>query len=140
MILLLMTLIAAPASAQSRSKKLARGTVNFLTGWVEIPKNIYDKTIEEDALSGLTLGLSGGIGMFLIRTGTGLYEIVTFPIPVPENYQAILEPEFVFNNEDKRVTRRSNDGKRSNKPTESSTRKSSRVESFEVGGISVEGD
>ena len=121
-------LIVPTASAQSSARKLIRGTVNLLTGWIEIPKNIYKITVEEDIKSGLTLGLSAGIGMFVIRTGTGVYEIVTFPLPVPENYQAILEPEFVFNKEGGQGIRRSNDCQRSNIIAESGTRKGSRIE------------
>ena len=83
-------------SVQTRSKKLARGTINTCTGWVEIPKNIYDTTVETNLTSGITSGLIGGIGMAIVRTGSGLYEMVTFPFPCPENYQIILEPEFVL--------------------------------------------
>ena len=81
--------------AQSRTRKFKRGTINLLTGWVEIPKNIYDVTVESSLARGLTMGLSGGIGKSIVRTGSGVYEIVTFPFPCPENYRVILEPEFV---------------------------------------------
>lgn len=84
--------------AQNRRIKLKRGAINLATGWVEVPKNVYDKTVEESWIKGVTSGLIGGIGMSIVRTGTGLYEIITFPFPCPEKYQVILEPEFVLNN------------------------------------------
>ena len=82
--------------AQDPAKKLGRGLANILTGWVELPKNIYDTSVEENVLSGLTMGLAKGVGMTIVRTGAGVYEAVTFPFPIPEDYQPVLEPEFVF--------------------------------------------
>jgi len=84
------------ALAQNKSTKLKRGAINLATGWIEVPKNIYDKTVEESWVTGITAGLAGGIGMSIVRTGTGLYEIITFPWACPEDYQVILEPEFVI--------------------------------------------
>ena len=92
MILLQSTTLAA----QTRKRKLLRGAVNTLTGWIELPKNIYDKTVEDNLATGLTAGLIGGVGMSVVRTGTGVYEVITFPVPCPENYEPILEPEFVL--------------------------------------------
>jgi putative exosortase-associated protein (TIGR04073 family) len=76
--------------------KLGRGVANALTGWVELPKNIYSTTIEENALSGMTLGLAKGAGMSIVRTSTGIFEVATFPFPLPEDYKPVLEPEYVF--------------------------------------------
>ena len=88
--------MATQAYAQDPAKKLGRGLANILTGWVELPKNIYDTSVEENVLSGLTMGLAKGVGMTIVRTGAGVYETVTFPFPIPEDYQPVLEPEFVF--------------------------------------------
>ena len=88
--------MATQAFAQDPAKKLGRGLANILTGWIELPKNIYDTSVEENVLSGLTMGLAKGVGMTIVRTGAGVYETVTFPFPIPEDYQPVLEPEFVF--------------------------------------------
>lgn len=82
--------------AQDAFTKLGRGIANTLTGWVEIPKNVYTTSVEDNPLAGVTLGLAKGAGMTLVRTGAGIYEIVTFPFPLPEAYKPILEPEYVF--------------------------------------------
>lgn len=82
--------------AQDSFTKLGRGVANTLTGWVELPKNIYKTSVEDNALAGITLGLARGAGMTIVRTGAGIYEIVTFPFPLPEDYKPILEPEYVF--------------------------------------------
>ena len=91
--------IATSSFAQDPAKKLGRGIANILTGWVEIPKNIYNTSIEANPLVGLTVGTAKGIGMSIVRTGAGVYELITFPFPLPEDYMPILEPEFVFQTE-----------------------------------------
>ncbi|MDD4202654.1 MAG: exosortase system-associated protein, TIGR04073 family [Candidatus Omnitrophica bacterium] len=88
--------LASTCYAQDPGKKLLRGLANVVTGWVELPKNIYDQSVEENVLSGLTVGLAKGVGMTIVRTGAGVYETVTFPFPIPEDYAPVLEPEYVF--------------------------------------------
>lgn len=98
-IIIAMIGIATQSYAQDPAKKLGRGLANIVTGWVELPKNIYDTSVEENILSGLTMGLAKGVGMTIVRTGAGVYETVTFPFPIPEDYQPVLEPEFVLSGE-----------------------------------------
>lgn len=98
-IIIAMIGIATQSYAQDPAKKLGRGLANVVTGWVELPKNIYDTSVEENILSGLTMGLAKGVGMTIVRTGAGVYETVTFPFPIPEDYQPVLEPEFVLSGE-----------------------------------------
>lgn len=88
--------IASTSYAQDPGKKLMRGLANIVTGWVELPKNVYETSVEDNVFSGLTIGLAKGIGMTIVRTGAGIYETVTFPFPIPEDYAPVLEPEFVF--------------------------------------------
>ena len=98
-IILVMALVLCSANvgfAQDPAKKLGRGLGNILTGWVELPKNIYDTSVQQNVLAGLTMGLAKGVGMTIVRTGAGAYETVTFPFPLPENYKPLIEPEFVF--------------------------------------------
>jgi len=94
--LLMVFCLTANVYAQDPGKKLVRGVANILTGWVELPKNIYETTVEDNILAGLTIGLAKGVGMTIVRTGAGIYETVTFPFPIPEDYAPVLEPEFVF--------------------------------------------
>ena len=99
--LMLIVGMATQGYAQDPSKKLVRGLGNILTGWIELPKNIYETSVEDNVLSGLTIGLAKGVGMTIVRTGAGVYETVTFPFPIPEGYKPVLEPEFVFSNSSK---------------------------------------
>ena len=90
-------LVTSVCYANDAFTKLGRGVANTLTGWVELPKNIYDTSVQENnAFAGMTLGLAKGAGMTIVRTGAGIYEIATFPFPLPEDYKPILEPEYVF--------------------------------------------
>ena len=47
--------IATASYAQDMGKKIYRGLANILTGWIELPKNIYDTSVEDNVLSGLTI-------------------------------------------------------------------------------------
>ncbi len=91
--------LSTPSYAQDAFKKLGRGVVNTLTGWIEVPKGIVDESKESNAFAGLTVGTIKGFGLGLVRTGAGIYEAVTFPFPIPEGYEPIVKPEFVYSAE-----------------------------------------
>lgn len=76
-----------------------RGTINTVTGWVEIPKRIHETSLSDGALAGFTWGLLRGLGHGFIRTAAGLYELVTFPFPAPPGYTPVIQPEYVFADE-----------------------------------------
>lgn len=80
--------------------KLLRGTVNLLTGWVEVPKRMYETTERRGAGPGFTWGLARGLGYGFVRTAGGIYEITTFPVPAPPDYQPVMRPVFAFVSED----------------------------------------
>ena len=82
--------IALPVFAEEGSviekmgKKLGRGIVNIVTGWVELPMNIYDTSVTtNNPLMGITYGTIKGLGMAVVRTGAGAYDTVTFLFPMP---------------------------------------------------------
>nr|MBP6943473.1 exosortase system-associated protein, TIGR04073 family [Candidatus Omnitrophota bacterium] len=52
-----------------------------------------------NVFTGLTVGTIKGLGLGLVRTGAGIYEAVTFPFPIPEGYEPIVKPEFVYSAE-----------------------------------------
>lgn len=76
--------------------KMGRGIVNVLTGWVEIPKNIAKQWRETDPFTGFVLGTLKGIGWGFGRTIAGVYEVVTFPFPIPRDYAPVMQPEFIL--------------------------------------------
>ena len=91
---------AAPLSVVSVKQrwtpadKLTRGLGNGLFGFLEIPRQIFNTSQEDSWLAGLTVGVFKGVGYSVARMGTGVYEIVTFPIPLPEDYRPLIRPEY----------------------------------------------
>lgn len=96
LVILLISNAASVCYAQDAPKKLERGLVNIITGWVELPKNIYQTSKETNILAGVTIGLAKGLGMTVVRTGAGIYDTATFPFPLPKEYKPLLEPEYVM--------------------------------------------
>lgn len=88
----------AQSAFEKSMRKFGRGIANTVTGWIEIPKQIYEVSKEDNIGLGLTYGLAKGVGMSIIRTGSGVVDVVTFPFPI-NDYDPLLEPEFVFEQE-----------------------------------------
>lgn len=84
--------MGAPASADP-VEKAARGTINVLTGWLEIPKVVYEDSVNENPLFGMTFGILHGAAGAVYRTGSGLIDIVTAPF---KPYDVHIVPEYVF--------------------------------------------
>ena len=76
--------------------KLFRGIANAATGWMEIFKQISITWDQSGPGTGLSWGLVKGVGYAVARSMAGAYEIVTFPLPVPEDYKPIIQPEYVL--------------------------------------------
>jgi putative exosortase-associated protein (TIGR04073 family) len=76
--------------------KLGRGVVNILTGWVEIPRNIAKEWRRTDPFTGTVIGLFRGAGWAVARTFVGFYEVISFPFPVPREYEPIMQPEYIL--------------------------------------------
>jgi putative exosortase-associated protein (TIGR04073 family) len=74
--------------------KLMRGVGNLFLGFIELPRNIFNTTQEENILAGLTLGTFKGIGYTAVRMGAGAYDTLTFFVPLPEGYRPLIEPEY----------------------------------------------
>jgi len=89
--------LAAPAYCDDALRKLGRGISNVLTFPFEIPEQARRVNDTDGPVAALTYGMLKGIVMSGIRAVTGVYEIATFPIPVPRDYRPILnDPEFLF--------------------------------------------
>jgi putative exosortase-associated protein (TIGR04073 family) len=92
-------LAAAPSAhaADSPWTKFGRGFQNTLSGWMEI---FYQPSvIHAEGKSwpvALPAGLLKGIPWGIARTGAGIYELVTFPFPVPEGYKPLMRPESIL--------------------------------------------
>jgi putative exosortase-associated protein (TIGR04073 family) len=74
-------------------RKLGRGFSNLLFGIVEVPNQISKVGAEHGGGAASTYGVGKGIWNWFGREGVGLYEIITFPLPI-RRYRPIILPEF----------------------------------------------
>ena len=79
--------------------KGVRGAANIATGWLELPKQIYQTSREDGWRRGVVIGPFKGIGMTLVRTLTGVGELATFFVAFPNFYAPWFEPAYVWQKE-----------------------------------------
>jgi putative exosortase-associated protein (TIGR04073 family) len=82
-----------PPSGQNALRKLGRGIANVLFGIVEVPNQIT-KAAAEHGGGGIPYGIGKGFVRWFGREVTGVYDVVTFPVPFPKGYKPIMKPEF----------------------------------------------
>ena len=96
-IFLLLLAMSSQAYCQDPLKKLGRGACNVVTFPFELPEQIQRVNNQDGPMAAWTYGLIKGIGMMGVRAMVGVYEVATFPIPLPKDYKPILtDPEFIF--------------------------------------------
>lgn len=102
--------ISGTSFADDAVKKLERGLSNIVTSPIEIINGIKEAKAQGEKTgsilpsggvdSAILWGIPNGIGRMLIRALVGIYEVATFPIPIPSEYKPILrnidDPEFFF--------------------------------------------
>ena len=94
-ILVFSSLSYAQVDVDGPMRKLGRGLANIATCPMEIAKQVGDANYEDGPVAALTYGFIKGLFMTGVRAVVGGYEVVTFPIPFPKNYDPILrDPEF----------------------------------------------
>jgi putative exosortase-associated protein (TIGR04073 family) len=74
-------------------RKLGRGMLNAteFTRMGELRRSLEQTALWENTDATYTTGFLRGLNRSLMRTGVGLYEIVTFPIP---SYDPVFLPEY----------------------------------------------
>ncbi|MBN2453793.1 MAG: exosortase system-associated protein, TIGR04073 family [Candidatus Omnitrophica bacterium] len=95
-IFMLAAAFTGPAYCNDMFKKLSRGVCNIGT----FPSEVYFQYVKvaqsDGIIASLTWGILKGVCMSGVRLAAGVYEVVTFPFPIPEDYEPILtDPEFV---------------------------------------------
>ena len=91
----LLVLQLQSAHAEGPVDKLGRGIANVVTSPFEIFKGMGEANEKDGIFAGVTTGLLKGTVDTVKRCAVGVYEVVTFPIPIPADYDPILEqPEY----------------------------------------------
>ena len=82
--------------------KLGRGFRNVFSGPFEVAKYMileaeHAKWDYMGSFFGVFYGSFKGAGLGAARMGSGLFDILTFPVPFPPDYESIIQPErFTF--------------------------------------------
>jgi len=95
-LLILLVFTASPAHAEDMVYKLSRGLTNLITGWGELAVQLVASQQDHNAVTGTFAGLFRGLYFTVARELTGVYDVVTFPIPLPANYEPLWKPATVF--------------------------------------------
>ena len=77
-------------------RKLGRGVANVVTAPLELAREPFLVKERDGMIASLSIGVVRGIGMTVVRAAAGVIEAVTFPIPIPKNFEPLLKPEFVY--------------------------------------------
>ena len=76
-------------------KKLGRGLANTAFGWTDFFKTIEEVGDKQNFVAGITWGPVYGLARAVQRTGAGVVEVVTFPLPAPNSeFEPMVSPEF----------------------------------------------
>jgi putative exosortase-associated protein (TIGR04073 family) len=87
-----------PTGFEKSLTKLGRGLSNIMFGWAELPMT-FDRKLKEGKPFAYLFGVVPVLGTAraFMRTGTGFYEVVSFPFTDKSvNYEAVLEPDYIF--------------------------------------------
>jgi len=97
MILILCFILPGAAKADNPLTKLGRGLTNIVTApgeyITQMPPSVEATS---DYLSALFVDIFRGTGFTVFRAVLGVYDVVTFPLPIPKKYEPLYEPETIF--------------------------------------------
>lgn len=83
-----------PSNDQGPTRKLGRGISNLVWGVAEFPVSITTVNTNEGNSAAAGYGVVRGVGRSLMRIGAGVFEILTFPVPVVRGtYFPVLESD-----------------------------------------------
>ena len=87
---------ASTSFAGNPLKKLGRGAANIITSPYEVIYRIGEVNKESGPVAAVTWGVLNGAYRFALRAVVGVYEVITFPLPIlPNDYEPIIkDPEF----------------------------------------------
>ena len=98
--LLLVAAMILFASGEARAEdsldKLGRGLTNVITCPGEYIVQFYVSSEGNNPLKAFFGTIVNGTIGTLTRAGAGVYDIATFPLPLPRDYSPVLMPETIF--------------------------------------------
>lgn len=98
-----LTLLASltPAYAKTPADKLTRGMANICGGFIlEIPQTMGEEwKLSNNAAIGCLVGFFKGAILGICRLGSGLWDLLSFPVAAPSDYEPLFKPDYVFDKE-----------------------------------------
>lgn len=82
-------------AGDSPASKFGRGLCNVAVSPGEYVVQTAKLMKDHDPVTAYFGGLAQGTCWMLGRIGIGLYELVTFPVPVPQGYKPVMDPPTV---------------------------------------------
>lgn len=76
--------------------KLGRGIANVATCLGEIPRVVSIIDRKDGLVAASTVGLVEGVWRTALRAVAGVYEVATFYVEIPDGFEPLIKPEFVF--------------------------------------------
>ena len=76
--------------------KFGRGMANIVISPMELYAQPVLLAKDNDITVAIFGGLLKGIAMFVAREVVGVYEVITFPVPLPKGYRPIIKPATTF--------------------------------------------
>ena len=63
-------------------------------GWVDLPRGIEEVGQKHGVGAAATWGVLQGTGQAVQRTAVGIFEVLTFPFGMSQDFEPLIEPEF----------------------------------------------
>ncbi len=93
----ILILAADPLAAKTPFTKLGRGLSNVVLSPLEISTNMGKAAQRRESFGdGAWEGFASGLFYSVLRFATGLYDVVTFPVPLPWDYEPIMKPDYLL--------------------------------------------
>ena len=88
--------VAPTSYSDSVSRKLGRGLANIVTAPLELIRTPYLVSQRDGAVAGGSVGIVKGLWAAVVRELAGVVETVTCVLPIPKDFQPLVQPEFVY--------------------------------------------
>ncbi len=86
-----------PSSRVIKSlRKLGRGMANLATAPAELIRTPELVGRRDGYVAAMSVGLVHGLCRVFLRGLTGAFEVATFAVEIPRDYQPLMKPEFVW--------------------------------------------
>jgi len=100
----LTSLVSVALAEDNAFTKFGRGMANIVIAPAEIYAQPVLLSQTNEITTALFAGLLKGISMFVVREVVGVYDVITFPIPIPKGYKPVFTPATTFSDWSTRYT------------------------------------